>query len=131
MKLKLYAVKQEDSEWGIAVVAASARQAKKLGWPVIKELTEMGGGEVTFPWIRARLKKGISVPPNMQPQAFETCCEIMPWGAGAFSCAEELGPDDCQFFRVCHKPCDIKWEDYPEGMTWEEYDEAEAKEGGE
>ena len=122
MSLKLYRVKDDGAEWGIPVVANTAREAKALGFPVIKELVEQEGESADYVLITVRRIKEIAVPASVsKPQAFETCCEIMPWGAGAFSC-EELSPDDCEFFKICHKPCDMPWEGNPEDMTWEEYD---------
>lgn len=81
MGLKLYRVKDDGAEWGIPVVANTAREAKRLGFRRLKEM--LPDGELEYLWVTVRRIKETKVPTSInEPQAFETCREIMPWGDG-------------------------------------------------
>jgi len=136
--MNLYNAYMKGEEYSVPVLAHTAQEAKGLGFKLMNE--EYGYNmDYSYLDVRASLVLKNVDAPYTEPKAFESCMEVMPWGAGISRCIDWDEPaTDCEHFRECHptpgdggikcSECDhdCKWrggigQEYCV-LTWDAYD---------
>lgn len=84
--MKAYFVSEQEAEWGLVVVAETARQALTMGRKAIMGMDEYA----EFLCVRAKLLNGITPPPEIECPVVLVSC-----GEGAWTCPAWTYDKDC------------------------------------